>query len=314
MDNHNQSGSSVGPTERSPGIAPDLAMDQPSFVAAQFDRALALHALAMVNTCRECGYRERPGELRHSFIHTQARQLANAKFRDAFARGPFYAAQAAAPHNQVVRSAPSRRSPAHRRRPTGRSVALKVGSGIFGAALVGGGAFGVTNWVIGLNSGSSGEGQAASVTNLTISAVSSPSATNLLFPGANGDVVLTITNPNVFPVTVTGVDLPTNTTYATGYSAAGLTGAISGCSAANSDVFWNYSTATNGSVHTLASPLTIGAASSLTVTLTNDASMTTAAPAACEAAYFSMPSLTGVVATGGSATATTSPTADAWTS
>ena len=256
---------------------------------------------------------ETAGELRHSFVHSQARQLADANFRDAFARGPFYAARTVAPLDQVVRSAAARRSPAHRRRPTGRSIALKVGSGIFGTALVGGAAFGVTNWVVGLNSGSSGEGQAASVTNLTIVAVSSPSATNLLFPGANGDVVLTITNPNVFPVTVTGVDLPSNTTYATGYSGSGLTGALSGCSSANSDVLWNYSTATSGSVHTLASPLTIGAASSLTVTLTNDASMTTAAPAACESAYFSMPSLTGVVATGGAATATPSPTTDAWT-
>jgi hypothetical protein len=52
----------------------------------------------------------------------------------------------------------------------------------------------------------------------------------------------------------------------------------------------------------------------LTVTLTNDASMTTAAPAACENTYFSMPSLTGLTATGGAATATTSPVTDSWTS
>jgi len=52
----------------------------------------------------------------------------------------------------------------------------------------------------------------------------------------------------------------------------------------------------------------------LTVTFTNDASMTANAPAACENTYFSLPSLTGVVATGGAATATTSPATDAWTS
>jgi hypothetical protein len=48
--------------------------------------------------------------------------------------------------------------------------------------------------------------------------------------------------------------------------------------------------------------------------LTNDASMTVAAPSACANTFFSMPSLTGVVATGGAATATTSPATDAWTS
>src|SRR4029077_4210209 len=107
-----------------------------------------------------------------------------------------------------------------------------------------------------------------------------------------GDVVLTITNPNAFPVTVTGVDLPTNTTYAAGYTASNLTGSISGCSAANSDVLWNFATSTSGSVHTLTTPLTVAASGTLTVTLTNDASMTTSAPAACEGAYFSLPSLT----------------------
>jgi hypothetical protein len=41
--------------------------------------------------------------------------------------------------------------------------------------------------------------------------------------------------------------------------------------------------------------------------MTNDASMTAAVPAACEAMYFSMPSLTGVTYKGRAATATTSP-------
>jgi hypothetical protein len=58
----------------------------------------------------------------------------------------------------------------------------------------------------------------------------------------------------------------------------------------------------------------VAASGSLTVTFTNDASMTVGSPAACAATFFSMPSLTGVVATGGAATATTSPATDAWTS
>ena len=50
-----------------------------------------------------------------------------------------------------------------------------------------------------------------------------PAAGNVLYPGGSGDVVLTISNPNPYPVTVTAVNLPTNTTYATGYTTSALT-------------------------------------------------------------------------------------------
>ena len=57
---------------------------------------------------------------------------------------------------------------------------------------------------------------------------------------------------------------------------------------------------TSGSAHTLTTSLVVGpsgnANNPLTVTHTNDASMTAGAPAACENTYFSMPSLTGVAA------------------
>ena len=190
---------------------------------------------------------------------------------------------------------------------------------MLGVALVGGGAYAATSWIVGLNSGSSGLGQAASIQNLTVTAVSSPAPTNQLYPGGTGDVVLTIANPNPYPVTVTGVDLPTNTTYAGGYTTSALTTTVAGCLVATpSDVIWNFSTATSGSVHTLTTPVTVGASGNannpLTVTLTNDASMTAAAPAACAAAFFSMPSFTGIVATGGAASVTTTPVVDAWTS
>jgi hypothetical protein len=41
--------------------------------------------------------------------------------------------------------------------------------------------------------------------------------------------------------------------------------------------------------------------------------MGTASVAVCAATFFSMPSLTGVVATGGAGTATTGPATDGWT-
>ena len=196
---------------------------------------------------------------------------------------------------------------------------MKILSVTLGIILAGVGAYAATNWVVGLNAGSSGEGQSATVSNLSISAVSSPAATNLLSPGGNGDVVVTISNPNPFPVTITAVQLPSNTTYAQGYTTNALTTTQAGCLATTpNDVIWNFSTATSGSSHTLTSALTVGASGAsnnpLVVTLTNDASMTAGAPAACEATFFSLPSFTGVTATGGAATSTTTPATDSWTS
>jgi hypothetical protein len=198
---------------------------------------------------------------------------------------------------------------------SGKSVAVKVVSGLAGMALVGGAAYGVTSWVVGLSAGSAGEAQSATVSNLTITAVASPSATNQLYPGSTGDVVATITNPNSFPVTVTGVNLPANTVYANGYTTSALATTQTGCiSTTPSGVTWNFATSTSGTAHTLATALTVAASGTLTVTFTNDATMISAAPAACEGTYFSLPSLTGVVASAGTATATTSPTTDSWTS
>ena len=150
-----------------------------------------------------------------------------------------------------------------------------------GVVLAGSAAYAATNWVVGLTGGSSGEGQSATVSNLTITAVASPAANNLLYPGGTGDVVLTISNPNPYPVTVTAVNLPTNATYATGYTSSALTSTQTGCLAATpSDVVWNYATPASGSSHTLTTPLVVAASGQannpLTVTLTNDASMTAA--------------------------------------
>jgi hypothetical protein len=189
---------------------------------------------------------------------------------------------------------------------------------VVGATAAASVAYAASSWVVGLAGGSSGEAQSASVLNLTISAVASPSATNLLYPGGNGDVVVSISNPNPFPVTITAVNLPTNVTYATGYTTSALSVTQTGCSNTTSDVIWNYSTGSSGSSHTLTTPLVVAASGQsnnpLAVTMTNDASMTAAAPAACENTYFSMPALTAISATGGSGSATTSPASDSWTS
>ena len=119
-------------------------------------------------------------------------------------------------------------------------------------------------------------------------------------------------------MTITGVNLPTNLTYAGGFTTSALSTAQGGCTTATSVVDWNFSTGTSGSAHTLTTALTVGpsgnANNPLTVTLTNDALMGATAPAACENTFFSMPALTGIAATGGVASVTTSPVVDAWTS
>lgn len=191
---------------------------------------------------------------------------------------------------------------------------------VLGVLLTGTAAYAATNWVVGLTSNSSGEAQSATISNVTISAVATPAASNLLYPGGTGDVVVTITNANPYPVTITALQLPTSTTYATGYTTSALSTTQSGCLASTpSDVTWNFSTTTSGSSHTLTTPLTVAASGKannpLTVTLTNGAAMGSSAPLACTATYFSMPSLTGITATGGgTGAATTSPATDSWTS
>jgi hypothetical protein len=195
---------------------------------------------------------------------------------------------------------------------------MKVVSAICGSLFVAVGAYAATNWVVGLNAGSSGEAQSASIANLSITAVSSPAAGNLLFPGGTGDVVVTIANPNPYPVTISAVQLPANTVNAGGFTTNTLGTAQTGCSTLTSAVTWNFATATSGTTHTLQSALTVGASGAannpLVVTFTNDATMGTTSPAACAATFFSMPSLIGVTATGGAASSTTTPASDAWTS
>jgi hypothetical protein len=206
-----------------------------------------------------------------------------------------------------------------KRRAHGKTLLSRTRYRVIGATLgvvmAGTGAYAATNWVVGLSAGSNAAAQSATVSNLVIAAVATPSPSSLLYPGGTGDVVLTITNPNAFPVQLTAISLPTNTTYAGGYTTSALTTTQTGCLAATpSGVIWAASTGTSGTSHVLGSALTIAATGQannpLTVTLTNAASMTTAAPAACVNTYFSMPSLTGVTATGGAGTATVSPATD----
>jgi hypothetical protein len=175
-----------------------------------------------------------------------------------------------------------------------------------------------TNWLVGLSAGSDGQAQSATISNLTITASATPSPGNTLYPGGSGDVVVTISNPNSFPVTITAVQLPANTSYAAGYSDSGLATPVAGCNASSnaSLVVWTGATGSSGSSHSLTTPLVVAASGKannpLTVTFTNEATMGASSPAACAGIYSSMPSFTGITASGGAATATTTPATDTW--
>jgi hypothetical protein len=222
------------------------------------------------------------------------------------------------PRHASMTGDPSRRRRRRdeKRRWSRRAILILV---IIGALMAGVGAYATSQWLVGLGAGSSGQAESGSVLNLTISAVAAPAPSNVLYPGGTGDVEVTIANPNPFPVTITAFDLPTDTTYATGYTSSSLTTTQTGCLAATpSDVLWNFTDGTSGSSHTLTTPLTVaasgGANNPLTVTLVGDAAMTESSPAACESTFFSMPSLTDVEAIAGGTTPTTSPSTDGWTS
>jgi hypothetical protein len=188
------------------------------------------------------------------------------------------------------------------------SLSLKSVSAFVGVALFASAAYGVTKLT-----GESGAGLPTAISNLTVSAVSPPAASNQLYPGGSGDVAMIITNLNAFPVTVRGMDLPTSSIYAAGFTSSSLATAQPGCSSITSEVTWNGSTSAFASYHSLTTPLTVTANGTLAVTMTNGASMASGAPAACANTYFSMPPLVGVNATSGASFVTKGPVTDSWT-
>lgn len=194
-----------------------------------------------------------------------------------------------------------------------------VMAGATGLVMTAGVADAATNWTVGLNPGSSANAEGAGIQNLTISAAATgPTLTNQLYPGGNGDVQFSLQNPNPFPVNVTAITIPAETLSnndAVGYPTSNTGGtAISGCGATSSTVTWKgFSGApTSKTLSTGTGAFTIAANSTITVLLLGDASMDTSAPLACAGtssgsgqnltyagAYFVMPALTTVTATGG---------------
>ncbi len=159
--------------------------------------------------------------------------------------------------------------------------------------------------------GGAGSGQVGPGATVAITAADLPGIHGI-YPGGTGDVVVSITNRNDVPVRVTAVDLPSSTTYATGYTTSTHTVPRTGCSSATSGVAWTRSVSGRSSRVPLATPLVIGAHQSATVTMTNGANMRISAPAACEATYFAMPGLIGIGARTDAHARTSAPAVDSW--
>lgn len=138
-------------------------------------------------------------------------------------------------------------------------------------------------------------------------------AASPLYPGGTGDAEVAISNANPISVAITAITVPTGPEYAAGYADAALTIPKAGCTSRTSAVTWNGALAGRSSSYALAVPLVIGPHATLTVMFADAARMGLRTPAACEHAYFSMPSLTAVLAAAGGGTVTASPAADRWT-
>ena len=171
---------------------------------------------------------------------------------------------------------------------------------VVGACLAGGVSYAAAGWTLGASDHASAGSAAAPVTNLTITAVASPTRfpADLLYSGATGAVIATIANPNRFPVTITAVQLPSDARFAAGFTDPSLATARVGCSAVTPrGLTWAHATSTTASMHTLISPFTVAAGSRVSVTFPNAAVMAMAALPACANSYFEKPPLAGLIAT-----------------
>ncbi len=164
-------------------------------------------------------------------------------------------------------------------------------------------------WVAGPGTGAPGHAGPRVLVSITAAGVSGVRA---IYPGGTGDVVVAIANPNTVSVRVTALDLPSDTTYATGFTNSAHTTRRAGCSAATSGVVWTGSARARAISARLTIPVVVGAHHTVNVTLAHSVYMKSTAPAACEATYFMMPRLMGVGARTDAHARTSAPAVDTW--
>lgn len=135
----------------------------------------------------------------------------------------------------------------------------------------------------GTGAASSGASQALTLTPGTTNA-------NALYPNASGDVVIVVSNPNPFNVSLDSLTLPA--TAATAYTNAGLTTLNASCNSAGTGVTWSYSTKALSGV--VVAKKTGGVNGTLTLTLTNGASMSNGSDNSCQSSFFKLPDVSAV--------------------
>lgn len=138
--------------------------------------------------------------------------------------------------------------------------------GVLVAALLGAGLASAA-WVS--TGGGTGTGRAGQALPPTTTAVAGSAVTSgLLYPGSSGDVKLTVSNPNPYPVAVTSV---------AGAGTVTATGGTGTC------------TTTGVSLTSTTPGGTVPAGGSATLTLTGAATMSTASDTGCQNATFTLP-------------------------
>jgi hypothetical protein len=148
----------------------------------------------------------------------------------------------------------------------------------------------------------SGTGASAAGAALPVTFTQTTPNASALYPGGNADVLLIVSNPNPFPVSVDSLTLPTTT--ATSFTTSAFSTANLSCNA-STGVTWAYTS------KSLTGVIVAGKSGSsngtLTLTLTNGAHMDNTSDTSCQNSFFEMPNVT--TASVSSSTATPAVTA-----
>jgi hypothetical protein len=144
---------------------------------------------------------------------------------------------------------------------------LKLAIALVGALILATGAVTFGSWAVGSDPGA-GYSKAKSSTNLTLNDVSASTVADL-YPGGTGNVLVSVTNPNPFAVTITSI-------------------AGAGAVTSNAGAACDASTGVSFTDQTGLS-LALGAGATSTFTLAGKAAMSNASVSSCQGAIFTIP-------------------------
>ena len=144
---------------------------------------------------------------------------------------------------------------------------LRLAVALVGATVLAAGAVTFGSWAVGSDPGA-GYSRAKAATNLTLNDVSASTVADL-YPGGTGNVLVSVTNPNPFAVTITSI-------------------AGAGAITSNAGAACDASTGVSFTNQTGLS-LALGAGATQTFTLAGKAAMSNASATTCQGAIFTIP-------------------------